>query len=1083
MKSLLLPAISLMSRLRIPQKFLGLGLVYLAAVAAVGYSVYLYLGKVISVSQQEIAGIALIHPVTRTVQLLQEHRGLSGGLLGGDESMREARAARQHQLDSAFTAIALQLLPASGSSEGWRNIRADWEGIRRDGLGWSARRSFIAHSELLEKLQTLRRHIADDHALSSDPDIGAHYLVDTAVVELPEALERIAQIRGLGTGILANKSLSPDQRLRVLALMTELQGARKALAFNLNEAVRYNPEIRALLTEAFSEFDGNLLRLLDVVRSDILAERFDTPAGEFFRAASLVVDTGYRQLYQTMLPTTGTLITERIRHAETQMFVSACFVLLLLMIVCYFFAGIYYSTVDSIQSLAASAQRFADGDVSQRVRLSTRDELAQVGDSFNTMADGFTALLASRVEHEERLRAIVDSALDAVIQMDSDGKISGWSRQAEEFFGWTREQAIGRQLHETIIPFRHRDAHVHGLSRFLAFGEGPVLNTRVEIEGLHRAGHEFPIELAISSIKTRRGVEFSAFVRDITARKKSEAELRIAAIAFESEEGIVITDAKGATLKANQSFSKITGYSLAEIVGRSPDLMKSGRQDEKQIHVMRRALSRNKVWQGELWGRRKSGEDFPEWIRVTAVSNQDGQITNYVVSFSDITQRKKSEETIHKLAFYDSLTGQPNRTLLLDRLRQAMTQSNRSGSFGALLFIDLDHFKTLNDTLGHDKGDLLLQQVAQRLVENVREGDTVARLGGDEFVVVLGSLKASAQEAANQTEAIGEKLLLALNQSYRLGDVDHRSSASVGATLFRGHETSIDDLLKQADLAMYKSKETGRNSMHFFDPAMQTAIVERANLENGLRRAIVDGQLLLHYQAQVDASGRVVGAEALVRWQHPERGMVSPGEFIPLAEETGLILPLGHWVMETVCRQLSAWATRPELANLTVAVNVSARQFSLPNFVEQVLALLDFNGVRTDKFKLELTESLLLENAEDIIAKMSALKSRGVGFSMDDFGTGYSSLSYLKRLPLDQLKIDQSFVRDVLTDPNDAAIARTIVALGQSLGLAVIAEGVETEGQRAFLASHGCLTYQGYLFSRPLPVEAFEQYVRQKPVC
>ena len=478
----------------------------------------------------------------------------------------------------------------------------------------------------------------------------------------------------------------------------------------------------------------------------------------------------------------------------------------------------------------------------------------------------------------------------------------------------------------------------------------------------------------------------------------------------------------------------------------------------------------------------RCGDDQWKWVLsrgMVVERNADDLPLRIIGTITDISDRKLAEEKIEELAFFDSLTHLPNRTLLMDRLKQAMTVGNRNGTCGAVLFIDLDHFKTLNDTLGHDKGDLLLQQVAQRLAVCVREGDTVARLGGDEFVVVLGSLDESAQEAATQTEVVGEKILASLSQIYRLGDIDHRSTASIGATLFCGHQSSIDDLLKQADLAMYKAKETGRNAVRFFDPAMQTAVIERSILESGLRRAIQENQLVLHYQAQVVGEGRVTGAEVLVRWQHPERGLVPPAEFIPLAEETGLILPLGHWVLESACSQLALWAGQPDLALLTVAVNVSVQQFRESGFVAKVLAVLSQTGANPNRLKLELTESLLVDNVEDIIEKMHLLKARGVGFSLDDFGTGYSSLSYLKQLPLDQLKIDQTFVRDVLVDPNDAAIAKTIVALAQSLGLGVIAEGVETPAQRDFLAKAGCYAYQGYFFSRPLPLDGFEEFARR----
>jgi diguanylate cyclase (GGDEF)-like protein len=464
---------------------------------------------------------------------------------------------------------------------------------------------------------------------------------------------------------------------------------------------------------------------------------------------------------------------------------------------------------------------------------------------------------------------------------------------------------------------------------------------------------------------------------------------------------------------------------------------------------------------------------------VSAVKDDDGEITNYVATLTDITQRKRAEAEINQLAFYDQLTGLPNRRLLTDRLRQALATRARHQRHGALLFIDLDNFKALNDTLGHDKGDILLHQVAQRLVTGVRACDTVARLGGDEFVVMLDDLSENAQDAAAQTETVGEKILAALNQTYLISAREHHSTASIGITLFREHTESVDELMKRADTAMYQAKAAGRNTLRFFDHDMQVAVTTRAALEVDLRRAIKEQQFLIYYQAQLDSRGRVLGAEALLRWPHPERGLVSPAEFIPLAEDTGLILPLGQWVLKTACERLALWASRPELADLSLAVNVSARQFHHRDFVEQVLAALARSGANPQRLKLELTESLLVHDMDDIIVKMTALKAKGVGFSLDDFGTGYSSLSYLKRLPLDQLKIDQSFVRDILTDTDDAAIARMIIVLGESLGLTVIAEGVESDAQRDFLATHGCRAYQGYLFCRPLPVEGFEEFVQR----
>ncbi len=439
-----------------------------------------------------------------------------------------------------------------------------------------------------------------------------------------------------------------------------------------------------------------------------------------------------------------------------------------------------------------------------------------------------------------------------------------------------------------------------------------------------------------------------------------------------------------------------------------------------------------------------------------------------------------TQRDLETLAAQDPLTGLPNRRMLLDRLRQALASSSRSARAGALIFMDLDKFKVLNDTRGHDVGDLLLQQVGKRLSSCIREGDTVARLGGDEFVILLNELSDHLSEAALQAEAVGEKILNAINLPYQLADLQHQITPSIGITLFVGHKQTADELMKHADIAMYQAKAAGRNTIRFFDPDMQAAVTARVTLEGDLNQALSSGQFLLHYQPQLDSAGRVVGAEALVRWNHPLRGLVPPAEFIPLAEDVGLIVPLGLWVLETACAQLATWALSSESADLTLAVNVSAGQVALPDYVEQVLAILDRTEARPDRLKLELTEGSMFKNAEDVIAKMTALQSMSVRFSLDDFGTGFSSLSYLKRLPLDQLKIDQSFVRDVMHDSNDAVIAKTIIALAQSLDLSVIAEGVETEAQRDFLEKSGCHSFQGYLFSRPLPIADFDLFAKTR---
>ncbi|MFZ2300740.1 MAG: EAL domain-containing protein [Gallionella sp.] len=674
-------------------------------------------------------------------------------------------------------------------------------------------------------------------------------------------------------------------------------------------------------------------------------------------------------------------------------------------------------------------------------------------------------LRESRAFHQSVTEAMGEIGIGLFI-VDADYRVRFMNNVMKEWFG----DQTGKICHSSICDLNERCEHCQ-LERVV------LANDTVHYSPVMPDGRIF--DVIATPIQNRDGtISKLEVIRDVTAFQKAEEELRIAAKAFESQEGMFITNADNVIQRVNKTFTETTGFAADEAVGKTSAILKSEKHDEAFYRNISEALERDGNWQGEIWSRRKNGEIYPEWQTISAVKGTDGQVSHYVSVFTDISLRKKSEEQIRNLAFYDPLTQLPNRRLLLDRLQQALALSARSGRQGALMFIDLDNFKSINDTQGHAVGDMLLIETAKRLQGCIRGGDTLARFGGDEFVVLLEDMDTNEQIAATQAETVAVKILATIGQPYFINQHEFHSTASVGITLFRGKIKTMEEMLKRADVALYQAKTEGRNTLRFFDPAMQAAISSRVALETDLRRAVSEqDQFLLYYQPQVDTSGRLIGAEALVRWNHPERGMVSPAEFIPLAEDSGMILPLGHWVMSTACRQLADWAMQAETAKLTVAVNVSAKQFRLPTFVDEVLTLIDYFKIDPARLKLEITESLLLDNVDDIIQKMTTLKARGISFSMDDFGTGYSSLSYLKRLPLYQLKIDQSFVRDVLTDPNDAAIAKTIVALAQSMNLMVIAEGVETEEQREFLDMNGCHAFQGYLFSKPVPAKEFEQLI------
>lgn len=561
--------------------------------------------------------------------------------------------------------------------------------------------------------------------------------------------------------------------------------------------------------------------------------------------------------------------------------------------------------------------------------------------------------------------------------------------------------------------------------------------------------------------------------------KRIEEALRIAAITFESQDMIIVTDANGIILNVNQTFTEQTGYSAEEVLGKTPALLNPDHQNN--FYQRMREISANEAakWQGEVQVIRKDGTKYFGCLTISAIHGKNVGVTNYVGIYSDITQRKESEAEIHRLAFYDQLTGLSNRHLLTDRLQQALATTERHSNYGAVIFIDLDNFKSINDTTGYSAGDQLLIQVAQRLQSCVRAEDSVARVDGDEFAVVIDDLSSDKHQASIQAKIVCEQILKGIDKPYIVNGQTHHTTCSIGIALFRNHEATVDELFKHADIALHQARALGHNAIYFFDPAIQTEIEHRYALISDLHHALPNHQLELYYQLQIDSNNHVLGAEALLRWNHPERGLVSPAEFIPLAEETGFILQIGQWVLETACTNLKIWEDDPITYDLQLAVNVSARQFRQSDFVEQVQIVLNKTGINPARLKLELTESSMLDNIDKTIGKMQALKSIGIGLSMDDFGTGYSSLTYLKRLPLDQIKIDQSFVHDITTDSNDAVIVRTIIGMAKNLSLNILAEGVETKQQVEFLMQHGCHAFQGFMFSKPVPLPDFELLLKK----
>lgn len=677
---------------------------------------------------------------------------------------------------------------------------------------------------------------------------------------------------------------------------------------------------------------------------------------------------------------------------------------------------------------------------------------------------------------QAQLRTLVENSPDAMALKDRNNVYVHCNAGAQALLGLPRDRIIGRTDDELFTDkafaafIKENDEDVlrtgqpHRYEETIAAPDGAMRDLEVIKVPIHAADGEVAGVLAVA--------------RDISERRRADREQRIASVAFESQDGMLITDADGNIERVNAAFTRISGYAAADAIGQNPRILRSGLHDAAFYESMWTTLTATGYWTGEVINRNRDGSLYTARLSITAVPDAQGRTIRYIGNLQDISAEKQAHALAEHLKLFDHLTDLPNRVLLADRMSHAMARAARTQEFGAVMMVNLDHFQKLNDSLGHAVGDQLLVEIARRIRSIKREDDTLGRFSGDSFVLLAERLGTDWHAAAARALATAEAIRTTIAEPTIIDGHRLTCTGSLGVTLFRDGEGAPDTLLCQAELALYKSKRSGRDTVRVFADEMQSELADRNWLEKALRDAIRDNRLTLHYQVQVDAHERPIGAEALLRWTHPERGAIPPAAFIPLAEETGLIEPIGRWVLATACRQLAAWARHDTLRGLTLAVNISPRQFESASFVDDILAEIRHTGAPADKLKLEVTESLAIGDLESSIFKLHTLKASGFSISLDDFGTGNSSLNYLTKLPLTQLKIDKSFVDDLPASHRDAMVAQTIIAMGRGLELDVIAEGVETTAQRDFLAAHGCHSFQGYLFGKPLPVHEFEAQIQ-----
>lgn len=697
-----------------------------------------------------------------------------------------------------------------------------------------------------------------------------------------------------------------------------------------------------------------------------------------------------------------------------------------------------------------------------------RREQASVIDERTSHLQESNALLqqenSERQQAENKYRAVSQAAYDAIVATDSDGSVTSWNPGAERIFGYTEGEVLGKPV-TMLMPKEYRKKHRQNFTKIADSGKFKGIGNALEVLGLRRNGDVFPIEVSVGAWKNEGQLRFTVVIRDITERKNLEQEQRLAATVFASTaEGLIITDSEHRIVAVNPAFVRITGYTEEDVLGKSPELLNSGKHEDKFYADIYSCLEESGHWHGEIWSRRKNNETYPALVSVSAVKGSSGTTTHFVGAFSDISMIKDSQEKLEFLANHDPLTNMPNRRLFMERLGHVLIQAYRNPMLLAVLFIDLDHFKTVNDSLGHHIGDLLLQAVAKRMSSVLRDDDTVARLGGDEFTILLEHL-----HHTDDAVVVVHKLMESFKKPFTVAEHVLFVTPSIGISMYPDDGCSPEMLLKGADSAMYKAKEKGRNQYHFYSEDLTSKAMERLQIETNLHQALSKGEFIVYYQPQIDLRTRkITGAEALLRWEHSELGLVSPAKFMPSAEDTGLIVEIGEWVLLQACRQAVEWIeASPDFKS--ISVNISGKQIQHPDFVRQVKKAIEETGIRPETLELEIAENFIMSQAEHAIAVLDELRRLNVRLAIDDFGTGYSSLNYLKRFPIDTLKIDQSFIRGLPDDANDVAIARAVIALGQSLNLLVVAEGVETEEQLQLLLKEGCDQAQGYYFKRPVP--------------
>ena len=1054
-----------MNKLNYSSKFIVFGGLSLIALLTVSIYLIMYLSGAISTANQQLQGLKQTQNTSKLIHSLQQYRGLSSVVISGVDGSDEQQVLISNKVEEHFIKVDKTLSSKLKEITDWSSIIEQWNYLKSTSITLQTGDNFNLHSQLIRKLNSLQLKIADHFHLLLIDDLDSHYLVDSILVPLPITLELLGQARVVEAVSLIDRKVKSLENIATL-----LSNASVPLGVFKNN-------IQMIKGGLISNDESlSAYHLIDNIEQHIILTSDEIASGngslaslEFYKVSTAIIDEGFSFLEHSLSVTLNRLLSTRVEQANNQLVISISFSLLLLFVVLYFLIGLYVSSIRSIHKLTHVANQFYQGNFDARVKLDTQDELSNVAVGFNEMAVSVQQLMIDKEEIGTKLRAIIDNSPIGIWLTGTDGRYHFVNKTFCDLVGIQEKEMLNTPSANLSELLGSEMAHNCLASDKAAFEQD---TPHTSYETIPRINEKpYLLEVTKAKLKNTQGevVGLISISKDITNQRQQEDDLKLADMVYKnSSEAMMITNPQNEIIAINPALSDISGYSKNEIIGKDPKIFSSGKQSPQFYQSMWQEINLTGKWQGEIWNTRKNGTDFPEWLSINTIYDDYGKVFRRIALFSDITEKKKSDELILRQANYDSLTNLPNRRMFIDRLEQEIKTSHRRKQTFALIFLDLDNFKVINDSKGHDYGDTLLIKAGKRIARNVQEADTVARIGGDEFAIIL-----SGSSDLYNVETTCQQILAALSKPFYIANLPTYISASLGVTLYPNDANRALELLKNADQAMYLAKNLGRNRFCYFTASMQEKALNHLELMNDLRQAISLNQLTVVYQPIIELDSSIIRkAEALLGWNHPVRGMVSPAEFIPLAEESGLIVEIGDWVFKEAVKHIKKCKEQLGI-EIQVSVNKSPVEFREVNGSFDWLSYLTENQLSGKNIVIEITEGLLMDNNQQTMEQLSRYRAADIKLSMDDFGTGYSSLSYLKKFELDYLKIDQSFTKNLAQESEDMILSEAIITMAQKLGLKVIAEGIETEEQRKLLLESGCDYGQGYYFSRPIEGEAF----------